>query len=138
MGIGNKFLLFSCAQILRPKNVPAVTNGPILCSGYGSTFTLVCTPKKHLSSSDVSIWSDGFTWGILILPPQRLRNTLLLSYQRGRSIAPVYFYQMMTLFDAHFLPLCMLFECWKGEPVSLQGLHFHLFPLSFSSFSSKY
>lgn len=66
MGIGNKFLLFSCAQILRPKNVLAVWNGPILCSGYGSTFTLVCTPKKHLSSSDVSIWkpivSHGGFW----------------------------------------------------------------------------
>ena len=38
-------------------------NDPILCSGYGSTFILVCTPKKHSSSSDVFIWGDSFTWG---------------------------------------------------------------------------
>ena len=59
MGIGKKFLHFSHVQMLRPKNVSAVTNDPILCSGYDSIFTLVCTPKNHSSSSDVFTWGDS-------------------------------------------------------------------------------
>ena len=78
MGIGKKFLHFSRAQMLKPKNVSAVTNDPILCSGYDSILTLVCTPKKHSSSSDVFTWGDNFTWGDYDFAPSRIQKYIVI------------------------------------------------------------